>query len=435
VDDPHKQIPQGREVSRSELLTLLPGIERDRLLGGILFYDGQVYNSERLVLAFLQSAAAAGACVANYAEASGFVRKGDRITGIEARDVLSGDTFAIQARTVINASGPWINRMLGSLGGPPALQQPFAKAVNLVTRPLFQTYAAGLSGKGSLSEGDSGQSEKSRFLFVVPWRDRSLVGTQYTSYEGEPDGLQVAEAEIRTFLNQVNRALPQANLSMEDVSYVHAGLVPAAAASSQTGEPQRANHYKIIDHRRQGLQGLISIMGVKYTTARDVAEKTIDLVFKTWGTQPPESRSSSTPLHGAPAGHFAAFLNEEIRKRPPGLEESSIRRMILTYGSAYREVLGYLDTNPGGKSAIRQEARSVLQAQTIHAVREEMAHTLSDVVLRRTDLGTASHPEGIALETCAEVLAAELGWDASRVKHEMEEVGRKYLLSRTLAHV
>ena len=418
--DPQKHIHPGRTISKSECLQLLPGIDAKDLTAGAVFYDAQVYNSERLVLSFLRSAAQKSADLANYVEVTGFLQQGNCITGVEAQDLLTGDRFEIRAKTVVNTSGAWINRVLALLQE----QQPqksvlFAKAINLVTRQLFPTYAVGVPGQNSYQDSDALLKKGSSLLFIAPWRDKSLIGTSYTVCEQDPDKFKVTKKDIQEFLDRINCSYPAANLTRSDVSFVHGGLLPSSGVCDRTGNVQLSKHYQIYDYREQGLQGLISVVGVKYTTARNVAQKVVDSIFRSWGQKPPKSKSSLTSLHGGEISQFEAFLSAEIAKCPYRLGEEEIRRLIYNYGSAYSEVLKYLSANEREKLSDRL---AVLKAEVLHGVREEMAQKLSDVVFRRTELASASYPGNEALDICAQTMGAELGWTSTQIQQELQEV-------------
>lgn len=427
LEDRQKHIPRSRVISREECLQLLPGIRQQGLTGGAVFYDAQVYNSERLPLSFLRSAAKAGAYLANYVKVTGFLKEGDYVTGVKARDVLSGDQFDIRATTVVNTSGPWVNRVLGLLNG----QQPrfgvrLAKAINLVTRrPLFQTYAVGISSQSRYRDADAVINKGSRFLFIAPWRGQSLIGTKYVPYNGDPDDLKLTENDIRSFLDEINQAYPLASLRREDISFAHLGLVSILGIDPETDSVQLVKHCQIHDHQQGGVKGLISVMSVKYTTARHVAEKVIDRVFETRRQKPPPSTSAVTPLHGGQIEQFEAFLHTEIGRRPCGLGEQMVRHLIYNYGSAYPQVLQYFDRH-ANESRMMTEHVAVLRAQARYAVREEMAQKLADVVFRRTELGTDGHPGDETLRFCAEVMETELGWSQVRIQQELQEVNQSF---------
>lgn len=425
TNDPEKYIPRGKVLSKRECLEILPDIPREDLTGAAVFYDAQVYNTERLLLSFLRSADKAGAALANYAEVVGLLKTRSRVLGVEVKDVLTGDRFHIRAETVVNACGPWLDRALGLLKGNTVVNY-YAKAINLLTRSLFRNYAVGISGANGYRDPDTLTSKRSPLLFFTPWRERSLIGTRYIAYRGAPEEFKVTEKDIRSFLDDINLSYPAAKLRLEDVTFVHGGLLPSTGMCSGTGMVELSKKYKILDHREEAVEGILSVVGVKYTTARLVAEKVVDKVFQRKQQKPPKSLTSLRPIHGGDIAGFESFLRAEIRKQPYGLKERTIRRLVHNYGSAYSEVLQYLDVGEGYQKLT--EDLTVLRAEVLHGVREEMAHKLSDVAFRRTDLGTAGHPGIESLRICADAMSAELGWSAERIRQELEETSRSFRL-------
>lgn len=415
--DPQKHIPRGYTISASECLRRLPGIPEARLTGGAVFYDAQAYNSERLVIEVLRSAVEQGAHAANYLEVTGFIRQGDIIAGVEARDNLTGDRLAIRSRLVINTAGPWVNRVLGMLNAAslPAIQ--LGQSVNLVTRRLFEQYAVGLSAPRTYRDSDAIINKGSRLLFFAPWRDCTIIGTTADPYHDSPDSFSITPDYVQRFLDDINQAYPPARLSLDDVKLVHAGLLPAAGVDPNSGDARIAKHYRIHDHRQDGINGLMTVVGVKYTTARHIAEETINRVFRRDGRQSPHSTSAVRPVHGGSIERFEPFLRGEVHKKPCGLDEAAVQRLVYNYGSAYGEVLSAFD---GELAQQRGTEYAVLKAETLHAVRDEMACTLADVLLRRSDWASAGHPGADIVRFCAEVMAAELGWTAEHTRQQLE---------------
>jgi len=224
-----KAIPHGRIISSSECLRLCPGLNKRGLSGGALFYDGQVYNPERLTLCTLWSASAAGADLANYVQATGFVKNRQRIVGIHAKDVLTGRVLDVRARMVVNCSGPWIDRVLDPLKRQRQQEAVrLLKAVVLVTRPLIQDIAVGLPGRSPYQGVDAVLNKGYRYVFITPWRNTSLVGTFQVPYEGDCEELQITEHEMETFISEINTTYPAACLKREDVYFSYAGLLPRA---------------------------------------------------------------------------------------------------------------------------------------------------------------------------------------------------------------
>ena len=425
VENPQKSVPAGKMISKSQCLEFLPGLSEDGLTGGVVFYDAQIYNTERLLLSFLRSAEKMGADMANYIEARKLLKVGTRILGVEVKDVLTGDTFSIQAKAVANTCGPWLNDGLFSSTETATTGRPvYAKAINLLTRPLFERYAVGLLGHNGYSHRNAVLPKRKARLFVTPWRDRSLIGTHYAPYHGAPDDFKVTEQDVQAFLDEINASHSAAALTMHDVTLVHGGLLPAANTSSTTGEVELSTKTEILDQSNGGIGGVLSVKGVKYTTARLVAERVVDRVFEGNLKKPPRSLSSLTPIYGGEIDGLERFVRSETHKQPFGLTEKTIRRLICNYGSSYPEVLQYF--NFGAECQGSTEELAVLRAEIIHGVRDEMAQKLSDVVFRRTELGTAGYPGSEALAICANVMSAELAWTPERTRRELSETTRAF---------
>jgi glycerol-3-phosphate dehydrogenase len=343
-----QQIPPARTVGAAEALRLVPGLERRGLTGAALWHDAQAVSSERLTLAFVHAAADAGAACANHAEAVGLLRAGGRVSGILVRDGLAGETLEVRGRMVLNAAGPWVDDVLAA-GQVRSQQASLLRARNLVLRRApVAPFAVGGRAEG-------------RFLFVVPWQGVTMVGTSYEPAEAAP-------SDPLEFLDLAARAFPWAGLRREDVSLVHEGLVPGQRDANGLSTRPRLHDHESED----GTAGLVSVQGVKYTTARLVAQQAVDLVARRLGRAVPPSRTDRTPL---------------------------ARAVVL----------------PGS-----------LEARARHAVREEMALTLADAVLRRLDLGTAGPPSAPDLDTVACALRAELGWDEARLAGERSALARAF---------
>ncbi len=423
--DPHKQIPGGYTISKDSLLQILPDVDQDKLTGGAIFYDAMVYNSERLTLSYVHSAAKLGADVANYAEVTEFIGE-NRIQGAVVTDALTGERHEVQARMVVNTAGPWTPHLWQLLNKkrPNLPQLQFAKSFNVITRQLFDNYAVAIASSREFTDADAVVQRGSRLLFVVPWRGKSMSGTEYIPYEGDPDAFEITPAEIQTFIDDFNDAYPEANLTLDDILHVHGGLVPIHGVDSKSGSVRLGKHYEIRDHRQDGVEGIVSVLGVKYTTARFVAAKILDHVYAAWKETSPPSTSATTPLHDGQIERFDVFLKKAGgEKRPFSIPPNVLYQLVCNYGSAYQNVLSYVEMNALDESDIDM---AVTKAETRYAVREEMAQTLADVLFRRTELGSAGYPGDTVVQACADVMAQELGWSLSRKVDEIHQTKTQF---------
>jgi glycerol-3-phosphate dehydrogenase len=332
-------------LSAGEVQARVPGIPASGLSGGALWSDAQAIDSQRLLLAFLHAAAEADAVLANGVRADAFRRDGARVTGIEAVDGPTGERLALRARVVLNAAGPGVSGLLKRAGiEKPRI--PLLRAWNLVLR---RAVAPGLA-VGALSKG--------RYFFVVPWRDRSIVGTDY-----EPADRPGDPGRVKRFFADAQAAFPWAGLLPEDVALVHVGLVPGERDAS--GLWSRS---LVVDHEREsGAPGLISMLGAKFTTARAVAEKAVDRAASRLGKRA-ACRTAVTPL----------------------------ARAVPLQGAIHDQV-GYL-------------------------IDQEMPLGLADVVLRRLDLATGGVPENAEVERVLGAMADALGWNAERRETERQDL-------------
>lgn len=427
--EPQSHIPRGRMVSRAECLRLFPGLRREGLSGGALWYDCQVHNSERLLLSFLHSAVQAGAELANYVEVTGFIWEGGRIAGVEARDVLSGDHLQVRGKIVVNTSGPWVNQVLSLLGRPHNIPQVhFAKVIVLLTRPIVGEYALGVWSGQKYLDTDAIINKASRLFFITPWHKYSLVGTTEQPYHGPVDHCRPTEGEIQDLINQINRAYPGAHLGRKDVLFFYTGLLPRSDRNQDARQIQIAKHYRLIDHYAvDGIEGLLSVIGVKLTTATEVARKAVDMVFRKLGKVSPPHLDTATPLWGSrtEVGWLKDYLATTLRKRSSALDEEVLRHLVHNYGTEHEGVIRYAEGNPAWLSRVIEDS-PVIWAEIMHAIRDEMAQKLSDVILRRTELGEGGYPGDKCLAACAEMMAKEKGWDRLKTEREIDEVKAIY---------
>jgi len=429
LSDQHKFMPRGHTMSKKKLREEIPGYDKYNLNGGALWYDCQCYNTERLLLSFVISAAEKGADIANYVKATDLIIKEQRVTGVKVQDTLTGDDFEIQSKIVVNDSGPWVDDILASLNGKAAEKEfNLSTAMNLVVnRNIMGKYAGGISGPYKHIFEDGSVYKDFRMLFFASWRGKTIIGTNHRPYNGTQDEYKVTEREIQDFLADVNIAHPGANIKREEVTYWYGGFLPMTGTNPKTGEVQLVRHYKFLDHSvKDKIDGLISVVGVKYTTARDVAKKTIDLVARKLNKDTPKSKTDITRLYGGEIDQFEEFMNNNINVKPYDLDESVMRHLSYNYGSALGDILQYGEQDKNWVQKLTG-AEEVLRAEVLHGVKDEMAQKLSDIILRRTDLGSAGNPGEPTLKEVAQIMGKELGWNEAKIKQEIEDVKQIYI--------
>ncbi|HCQ99348.1 MAG TPA: glycerol-3-phosphate dehydrogenase/oxidase [Acidobacteria bacterium] len=408
--DATKHLPPSRRVSRDECLTLNPLISPDGVTGGIVWHDCQMYNPDRIVLAFVQSAVVSGASAANYLGATGWVREGERVVGVTVEDRVDTGCFEVRAELVVNAAGPWSPSLTADLPSTLTAGRPkgLSKAMNLVTRPITGDHALG----GIC---------RSRFLFVAPWRGVSIVGTSHASYNGPGGTPAVRHEDVAAFLQEINEAFPAAGLSAEDIRLVHRGLLPAADDEGA----ELSKESTIRDHRADGVPGLMSVIGVRYTTARATAERAVDTAIEILDRPTKRSRTAKTPLSGGDIDDWSKFLTDSTDAATDQLGTETRRRIAMTYGSGQGDILRTLNAEPDLVAPLSDEC-AITRGEIRHAVIDEMAVRLSDAMLRRTEAGSAGHPGRPALESAARIMGELLRWTATNREREIDRVNRYY---------
>lgn len=389
--DLQKVTPKGRVLSKAESLELISGLPAVGLKGAVLFHDAQVYNAERLVLAFLKSAAQIGGDLANYARVVDLLCDAHRVCGVKVLDLLTDQVFEVRARVVINTASEWASH-LTQRHLHNEQTSAYMTATNIVTRPIFEDFAVGF------------RSRENSF-FITPWHGQSLIGTHYASPEAN------SERALDDFLGKINRAYPPAALKREDVRLVQRGRLPV----SDKNKPV------IVDHRQDSAEGVFSVSSSQPTTVRHTAAVVLDHVFRFWGAEPAISASDTVPLRGGEMQSFSEYLNREIAVNTWKISESLLRSLIHNYGSEYPNVLDYLPVKPWSVNTIH-ERKAVLTAQIQHAVRKEMAVRLSDFIFRRSEIVTVDQLEPKILDFCAETMGKALNWDEARTRSELDEV-------------
>lgn len=420
ITDPARRIPAAGIVSRSRVLEWFPEINKEGLTGAGVFYDGQLFNPPRLVWALVRTAARAGAAVANYCEVASLVLQGGRVIGVRVEDRLGGDKFEVRARTVINAAGPYAEALLVRSGVRKARSVPFSRDMALVLKRRFVDGRA-LALQTKYRDPSAVLTRGPRHLFMVPWRGRTLVGVNSLIWRDEPDRLRVTEAEVSDFVNEIAEADPKLGLTMDDVALVMAGLLPVEKGDEEGGNVSFGKRPLVVDNAREdGVQGLISAISNRYTVARGVAERAVDLVYDKLGRTARPSRTAVTRIHGGDFFRFDELVREVSGALPEGVDRSLAERLAHDHGSAYGEVFRLVGERP--ELGARVGSSDILRAEVVHAARSEMVCKLSDAVFGRTGIATVGDPGRAELDECADLVGAQLGWDAGRRERELREV-------------
>jgi glycerol-3-phosphate dehydrogenase len=416
-----RRISAGRLHGRAFLREVAEALTEEST-GAAVWNDGFTENSERFTLSFVLSAEERGAMVRNYAKAGHLEVQNGRITGVDVENTLTGETARISADMVINTAGGWLWELL------PAAQrreQPmlWTRAYNvIVKRRLFGRYGVGLEAMTEYEDEDAIIRRGKRNYFFAPWREGTIIGTMYKAYTDEPDECGIKPHEIYAYLDEVNRMYPEAKLTMDDVTFAHAGILPARRMKGQETSSDPAKDTEII--QVEGIENLFAVKGVKYTTAIEVAEKLARKV--TDGLGCPYRPHRNETVYGGERLMDEGALGEELRREGVReLPQEVLREYCMLYGTKALDVL----SRGGHDSTLLQricDDQPVLAASVVYAVEQEHAQQLTDVVFRRTGLGSFSYPGSLALHKAALLMQPLLEWSDEETLRQIETVHDVY---------
>ncbi len=355
----NRRLPAGQVISPMQVRRLFPLVDADGLRGGAIWYDGSITHSQRLIMAVLRWATRLGATALNYVEAKSLLRQGNQVVGVVAEDTIDHQTYEYRAKAVVNAAGPWCREFAAQVDHD--MPQLFESSIAwnaLFDRPALSDHAVAVAPK----------QPNARTYFIRPWQGRLLAGTIHDPWVTPVTATPMPSAEqLAACLDDLNQAIPGLKLKPSEIVRIFSGLLPAKEA----GSAELSVREVILDHSQQdGLQGLYSVSGVKFTTSRLVAEKAVDCIFP--------ATQNKLPFGEAPV--------EVQRKR------------------------GVFDFN-WYPTSDDQMWKSDLQ--TIAA--EEAVQHLDDLVLRRTSLG--DNPDRAM--AIAPLVCELWDWDDYRCKQEI----------------
>ncbi len=395
-----RAVPRARQLTKTQVLAVAPGLRPDALVGGVRFYDAQE-DDARMVAMLARTAAGLGAALATNVRMDRLLRAGeaqarqDRVIGVAARDVLDGADLTILARHVVLATGAWT-------GGEQLTVRP-SKGVHIMVKKARIAMQSGLLMR----------TEKS-VLFVIPWGEHWLIGDTDTAWAHDPAYPAASRADIAYLLAKVNGVLRDP-LTEADIEGVFAGLRPLVAAAGAADTTKLSREHTI----SSPAPGLSVIGGGKYTTYRVMARDLIDAAAADLrGINVPPSRTHDLPLLGA-AGWPQRWAARQQLADTSSLAVTQVERLLNRYGSCIDDLLELMRARPDLARPLRGAA-GYLRAEVVYACTHEGALHLDDVLARRTRVAIEVSDRGIAAaeEACA-LMAAVLGWDPDRAAQEL----------------
>lgn len=412
VWDPGKRIGLHRSLSAAEAGEWEPALPRQGLKRAFAYTDFTCLSPERLTLAFIKSAVKHGAVAANYCRVDGFLRDGKRIAGVRVTDLLHDRQAELKGKLTINCAGPWADAVLGlARQGETANRLRRSEGIHLIVKkPVFGRLIA------MILEGGEG-------FVMMPWRGHTLIGPTDRQYDGDPDAYAVTHEKIRGLLRTINEALGDtAQIDPADVVHFYGGLRPLVNVAGRSVRDSSRKHV-IYDNARDGCDGLITVGGGKYTTSRNLARRVMKTVAVKLGLPPSPCATDKQFLAGCDIPDLNRFL-EKTKETAADFPSETVDLLARYYGTECNRIFALARADASLRWAL--DADGEIAAQVVYAIREEMALTLGDILLRRTGIGTLGYPGDERLAAIAELAAKHLGWDESRRQREIRDAQAIY---------
>ncbi len=392
-------LKSSRFVGREEALKRFPMLQKEGLRGAVLYYDGQ-FDDARMNVALALTAAQEGAAVANHLEVTKLLKEGGQVRGASVRDTLTGKTWDIRAKTVVNATGPFSDavRHLDNKDAPPMLTA--SSGVHIVLDGRFSPPDTGLL----IPQTDDG-----RVLFLLPWLGYTLFGTtdNPAAIEANP---KPQESDVGYLLSYLGRYF-NVPATKDDVLATWSGLRPLVS-DPKAADTARLSRDHVINTSGSGL---ITIAGGKWTTYRKMALDTVSEALKVGKLQASASRTDTLKLVGAEAFDPDGAVS---LRRQYGLDADVADYLNRAYGDQAVKIAELTETHP--KRLV--EGHPHLEAEVVYSATQEGACTAVDFLARRTRL--AFLDQQAALEAVPKVvglLGQALSWDEDRKQQEEQE--------------
>jgi glycerol-3-phosphate dehydrogenase len=410
---PGKRTERYRVLDRGEALALEPGLRPDDLLGAGFYFDDLLLSPERLCLENVLSARRAGARALNYAQVEEIqLRPGGGGFAVRVRDLVSGDVARVGGRLVVNAAGPWVDRVreMARVSDRGERIVRTTKGVHLVL-PRISERAIYLSTRDD------------RMVFVIPWREFSLVGTTDTDFSDDPDRVWASAEDVRYLLAETRRAMADPRIAEASILYTYAGVRPLTFEAGKRESAVSRQHRVFAEGPEERF---LSITGTKLTCFRSLAQAVGDQAVRRLARGGP-SRTADLALDGsdeeARALEVRAMLDVTEAVRASGLEPGQIEMLVATYGRRARAVLDLARRLPEGTERLCKSAPEIV-AQLRWAIEAEETVSLQDLLLRRTGIGTGPCLGLDCASGIAQRMGALLQWGSRRIDAELEAYHR-----------
>jgi glycerol-3-phosphate dehydrogenase len=410
--DRSKKLQNHRLINHRKTIRVEPNIRMENLRNAFYFFDYQSIFPERLTLAFIKSAAEYGASVSNYTSVEGFIfGEGKKITGVKVKDMFNGREKEVHADLVINCGGTWADKILGLAAGTDNLihRVKRSEGIHIITKKIAGHHVV------SLQKDDGGH------MMIMPWREHSLIGTTDKEFLGDPDEYRVSMESIDEIIENVNTYYGR-KISREDIIHAYGGLRPLVDDQTK-GSYETSRKYEVYDNAADGIGGMITVEGGKYTTSRSLAREVLKMISEKLNRTLADSVSDNLYLSGCEIRDMKQFMIRQ-HLNYKDFSRSTVEYVSRNYGTESQVVFRLARSNPRFAEVVTHDGE--ILAEVVYAIQFESAKTLRDIMLRRTGIGTLGNPGNAVIDKIASLAAGMMGWSEKRKEEEIASLIKVY---------
>ena len=410
--DRSKKLENHRLINHRKTIRVEPNLKKENLRNAFYFFDYQSIFPERLTLAFIKSAAEYGASVSNYTPVEGFVfGDGRKITGVRVKDIFTGRTREVHAGLVVNCGGTWADKILSLAAGDGESKHRVKRSegIHIITKKIAGNHVV------SLQKADGGH------MMIMPWREHSLIGTTDKEFLGDPDEYKVSMESIDEIIENVNTNYGR-KISREDIIHAYGGLRPLVDDQTK-GSYETSRKYEVYDNAADGIEGMITVEGGKYTTSRSLAREVLRLISAKLNRTLSDPVSDNLYLSGSEIRDMKQFMIRQ-HLNYKDFSRNTVEYVSRNYGTESQVVFRIARSNTRFAEEVTHDGE--ILAEVVYAIQYENAKTLRDIMLRRTGIGTLGNPGKAVIDKIASLAAGMMGWSEKRKEDEIASLIKVY---------
>lgn len=406
-------LPAYQTLSQKKTIIREKAIDEKGLLGSYVYYDCQNAYAERLTLHFIKSAMNYGCEAANYCKVIDFKVSDQKVSGVIVEDLIKNETFHLNGKVVINCGGAWANDILQFQNSPQKEEVKLrSEGIHIITPSLGNSHAVALV------------TPKGRHIMLLPWREHTIIGTTDKAYHGKVEDWEVTKESMNELIEEINTCYEHEVIRFEDITYYYGGLRPLVDQETDNTYDQSRKH-EIIEHSSDGFKHLFTVEGGKYTTSRYLAEVVSEKLSNLIPIEKEREQTAQSPLYGCGILNIDNYKKHLLNEFPKAYHHQ-IDTLVSMYGEEAKAILE-MHFSDNNESEILSDEGEVL-AQVYYGIQFEMAHTLEDIFLRRTGLGTLKLPSDELINKVTSILQNHYQYTKEQMLTQKENLLKHYKL-------